>query len=177
MSWLGSDPAAERMLLWTLGVSAVLLLVVYLIRWHMLPKPIPGIPYNPEALNSIFGDLASVIEWKKSHGEQRRWYQAQAVKMNTPICQVFTKPWPYGPQVILTDQHEIHDIFHRRFKEFDKGYKEAEAFGGIIPDQLLNLKLASTRYKFHKDIMRDLMLPQFLNTVIHAGIRPSVVSI
>ena len=144
---------------------ALVLLTGYVVWLRLLPKPLPGIPYNPEALKSVFGDVASIIQWKKRHGEQRRWFQAQAVKMNTPICQVFTKPFFYGPQVILTDHREIHDIFHRRFKEFDKGYKEAEAFGGIIPDELLSLKLSSPEYKFHKDLMRDLMLPQFLNSV------------
>jgi hypothetical protein len=144
---------------------AVLVVVGYVIWLRLLPKPLPDIPYNPEALKSVFGDVPSMLRWRQERGEQRKWYQAQAVKMNTPICQVFTKPFFYGPQVILTDHREIHDIFHKRFKEFDKGYKESEAFGGIIPDELLSLKLASPEYKFHKDLMRDLMLPQFLNNV------------
>lgn len=147
------------------GPLGLIILLGYLIWLRLLPKPLPDIPYNPEALLSVFGDVPSVVRWRQQHGEQRRWFQAQAVKMNTPICQVFTKPFFYGPQVILTDHREIHDIFHKRFKEFDKGYKEAEAFGGIIPDELLSLKLSSPEYKFHKEIMRDLMLPQFLNNV------------
>ncbi|KAJ9610809.1 hypothetical protein H2200_005586 [Cladophialophora chaetospira] len=128
------------------------------------PRPIPGIPYNLEALKSVLGDVPSIVEWKRQHGEQRRWYQAQAGKLNSPIVQVFTKPF-YKPQVVLVDHKEIHDIFHRRHREFDKGYKEAEAFGGIIPDELLSYKLASSEYRYHKELMKDLMLPAFLQKV------------
>lgn len=146
-------------------LSATILIASLFIYRKVMPKPLPAIPYNPEALRSFFGDIPSVISWSKQHGEQRKWFQAQALRHNSPIVQVFTKPFWYGPQVVLTDHKEIHDIFHNRWKEFDKGYKESEAFGGIIPDELLSLKLRSPEYKFHKDIMRDLMLPQFLHTV------------
>jgi hypothetical protein len=155
-------------------VGTAILILGYLFWRRLLPKPLPGIPYNPEALNSVWGDIPSIIKWKQQNGEQRRWFQAQAVKMNTPICQVFTKPFFYGPQVIVTDHREIHDIFHRRFREFDKGYKEAEAFGGIIPDELLSLKLTSPEYKYHKNLMADLMVPRFLNNVRHLDIRTTM---
>jgi hypothetical protein len=165
MTWKELSRCGSSLPVYVLLPFVLIVSLGYLLWLRLLPKPLPGIPYNSEALNSVFGDVASIIRWKKEHGEQRRWFQAQAVKMNSPICQVFTKPFFYGPQVIVTDAREIHDIFHRRFKEFDKGYKEAEAFGGIIPDELLSLKLVSPEYKFHKDLMRDLMLPQFLNSV------------
>ena len=148
-----------------LSISALLFLAAYLSYRRVMPRPLPAIPYNPETLRSLFGDIPSIITWKTQYGEQRKWFQAQALKHNSAIVQVFTKPFWYGPQVVLTDHKEIHDIFYRRWKEFDKGYKESEAFGGIIPDELLSLKLRSPEYKFHKDIMRDLMLPQFLHAM------------
>jgi hypothetical protein len=146
-------------------IAGLVFIGAYQTYRRIMPRPLPAIPYNSGALRSFFGDIPSVIAWKKQHGEQRKWFQAQALKHNSPIVQVFTKPFWYGPQVVLTDHKEIHDIFHHRWKEFDKGYKESEAFGGIIPDELLSLKLRSPEYKFHKDIMRDLMLPQFLHAV------------
>ncbi|KAH7379127.1 cytochrome P450 [Phaeosphaeria sp. MPI-PUGE-AT-0046c] len=149
----------------SLSILTLLLIAALLMHRMVMPKPLSAIPYNPEALHRLFGDIPSIIAWNKRHGEQRKWFQAQAIRHNSPIVQVFTKPFWYGPQVVLTDHKEIHDIFHHRWKEFDKGYKESEAFGGIIPDELLSLKLRSPEYKFHKDLMRDLMLPQFLHTV------------
>jgi hypothetical protein len=149
-------------------LTALGLLVSLVVLYRLaLPKPLPGIPYNDAAVKSILGDIPSIMASKKEHGEQRKWFAAQAVKLNSPVVQVFTMPFA-KPQVILTDHREIHDIFTKRHREFDRGYMEIEAFGGVIPDELLSLKTPSPEFRFHKDLMKELMLPTFLQKVRRA---------
>ncbi|KAJ9610803.1 hypothetical protein H2200_005580 [Cladophialophora chaetospira] len=132
---------------------------------RMYPKPLPGIPYNREAVNRIFGDIPSFQEWHKEKGEHRKWYQAQLVKFNSPIAQVFMQPFNGKPLVLICDHREIRDILTKRHKEFDRGNREANAFGALLPQQFLSIKTPTPKFKFHRELMRDLMLPSFLNEV------------
>lgn len=148
-----------------LGLSVFLLgfIIVVLYNW-LWPKPLPSIPYNGEAVKNLFGDLPSLTQWQKSHGESRLWFQAQFNKLNSPIVQVFVYPFK-KPEVLLGDHREIRDILLRRHKEFDRGSKETNAFGALLPQQFLSIKTPTAKFKFHKELMKDLMLPQFLSTV------------
>lgn len=147
----------------TLACFLLGLLIAVLYRW-LYPKPLPGIPYNTEATKNIFGDIPSLTQWQKTHGESRRWFQAQFQKLNSPIVQVFVYPFK-KPEVFLCDHREIRDILVRRHKEFDRGSKESNAFGALLPQHFLSIKTPTPKFKFHKELMKDLMLPQFLSTV------------
>ncbi|KIW22942.1 uncharacterized protein PV07_11185 [Cladophialophora immunda] len=133
-------------------------------RLWLYPKPLPGIPYNVEATGNLLGDIPSLAQWQKTHGETRRWFQAQFRKLNSPVVQVFVYPFK-KPEVLLGDHREIRDILLRRHREFDRGSKEPNAFGALLPQQLLSIKTPTAKFKFHKELMKDLMLPQFLSTV------------
>lgn len=55
-------------------VSIILPLLVaigacYGVYLWLLPKPIPGIPFNPEAPRRLLGDLPSMLEDVKATGE------------------------------------------------------------------------------------------------------------
>jgi hypothetical protein len=141
-----------------------LVLVLYLLYSMALPRPIPGIPYNKDAAKRFMGDLPDMIAYQKRTHSQRRWFGAQAVKLHSPICQVFTRP--YGkPTVILVDFRESQDILLRRSKDFDRSDRTAEAFAGVMPDHMLSLKTSDPAFKVHRELLRDLVTPTYLNNV------------
>jgi hypothetical protein len=102
-----------------------------------LPKPIPGIPYNKSATKRLSGDLPDFFKYQKHTGEQRRWFGLQNQKFNSPICQVFVRPFG-KPSVIVSDFREAQDILSKRLKEFDCSDRGREAFSGIILHQMLS---------------------------------------
>jgi hypothetical protein len=144
------------------GISIFLLL--FCLYNLALPRPIPGIPYNKNATKRLLGDLPDFIEYQKHTKEQRRWFAAQNQKFNSPICQVFIRPFG-KPRVIVSDFRETQDILSRRLKEFDRSDRAREAFAGIIPHQMLSYQTVDPKFKKHRELMRDLMSPKFLNQV------------
>ncbi|KAH7237790.1 cytochrome P450 [Fusarium redolens] len=144
------------------GISIFLLL--FCLYNLALPRPIPGIPYNKNATTRLLGDLPDFIEYQKHTKEQRRWFAAQNQKFNSPICQVFIRPFG-KPRVIVSDFRETQDILSRRLKEFDRSDRAREAFAGIIPHQMLSYQTVDPKFKKHRELMRDLMSPKFLNQV------------
>ena len=79
----------------TLGVIGVIVLFAgYLAYQALLPKPIPGIPYNKEAAKRLFGDVPELMKWRsKGRPEVFAWITEQTVKMDSPIIQLFMRPF------------------------------------------------------------------------------------
>jgi hypothetical protein len=105
VSYLRITPTAAA-LTGTLFVAALLFY-----RW-LLPKPIPGIPHNPEATKSIFGDIPSMLEHLKSHETIGDWMMDINVRLNSPITQQFTNL--FGPPwLVISDYREtqVRQIF------------------------------------------------------------------
>lgn len=129
-----------------------------LYQW-LLPKPVPGIAYNPEAIKSLLGDAPAMLEEVKVTGELRVWCAKQMKKMDSPICQVFIRPFS-EPWILLADYRESRDILMRR-KEFDKSSFLSEgmaclgAFHGIY--------LTGDKFKANRQLIQDLMTTTFLN--------------
>ncbi len=96
----------------SVAVSITTLVFYSLYRW-LLPKPIPGIAYNPNATKSLLGDAPGMIKEVKLTGEFRVWCAKQVKLMNSPICQVFIRPFS-KPWVLLADFRESKDILMRR---------------------------------------------------------------
>ncbi|TVY64024.1 Cytochrome P450 monooxygenase TRI13 [Fusarium oxysporum f. sp. cubense] len=153
MSWFGLTACALSICL--------LLFCLYNLA---LPKPIPGIPYNKSATKRLLGDLPDLIEYQKHTGEQRRWFALQNQKFNSPVCQVFIRPFG-KPRVIVSDFRETQDILSKRLKDFDRSDRAREAFAGIVPHQMLSYQTVDPKFKKHRELMRDLMSPKFLNQV------------
>ncbi|KAF4429616.1 Cytochrome P450 3A14 [Fusarium acutatum] len=147
----------------TAGGLSIFLLLFYLYNLA-LPKPIPGIPYNQSATKRLLGDLPDLFKHQKQTGEQRRWFALQNQKFNSPVCQVFIRPFG-KPRVILSDFREAYDILSKRLREFDRSERAREAFAGIIPHQMLAYQTVDPKFKKHRELMRDLMSPKFLNQV------------
>ena len=147
----------------TIAITITIAVVLYcLYRW-LLPKPVSGIAYNPEATKSLFGDAQDMIKEVSVTGEFRVWCAKQVKKMNSPICQVFIRPFG-KPWILLADFRESRDILMRR-KEFDKssflsdGMACMGAFHGIYN--------TGDKFKANRQLIQDLMTTTFLNN--HMG--------
>jgi hypothetical protein len=132
-------------------------------RWA-LPKPIPGIPYNASAVNSLLGDIPQMLEHKQKTDQIFTWLVAQTVKLQSPIVQVWARPFS-RPWVLIADFKESQDILMRRTKEFDRSGFFGDLFLGLIPDHHISRLSHDERFKSNRFLMKDLMTPAFLNTV------------
>lgn len=141
------------------AIAAVVALL-WLIRYMLLPKPLPGIPYNKEAANSIFGDLPGF----RAAVNRREWMVDQAFRHNSPIVQIFLKPFR-PPIVLVADYFEHTDIATKRLKEFDRSEFTIEAFSPVISGNQLTLHTHDPQFKKNRELMRDLMSPNFLHKV------------
>lgn len=141
------------------GVSAS----VYLFYLWLLPKPIPGIPYNPEAAKSIFGDLGPITNHINQTQEMFAWIGKQSIKLQSPIIQVWGRPFG-KPWVVITDFRESQDILLRRTKEFDRAKFMGDLFLGLLPEHHISMKTNET-FKQHRRWLQDLMTPDFLNNI------------
>jgi len=144
----------------TVAGGLVTSLLLLLVRWAALPKPIPGIPYNRESARRIMGDIPDM---KKTNGI-RFWYRAQLAKHNSPIVQVFNKPLR-RPLLLVADPREAQDVMMRRTREFDKSTMTSDSFKCLLGDSHISMKSADPRYKHNRELLRDLMSPAFLNEV------------
>jgi hypothetical protein len=89
----------------TVVVTGALFLATFLLYRWLLPKPIPGVPYNPEATKSLFGDIPSMLEHLKTHKMLTDWMLAHSTKHDTPIVQLFTNLFG-KPIVLISDYRE-----------------------------------------------------------------------
>ena len=142
--------------------------VLYGLYQWLLPNPVPGIAFNLEATKSLFGDAPGMIKEVSVTGEFRVWCAKQVKKMDSPICQVFIRPFS-KPWILLADFRESKDVLMRR-KEFDKssflsdGMECMGSFHGIYP--------TGDKFKWNRQLIQDLMTTSFLNN--HVG--PAVYS-
>lgn len=144
-----------------LGILVAGLSLLY--RWA-LPRPIPGIPHNPSAARSVWGDVPEIVAYKKRHGEVRSWFAERAIRYRAPLTQAWLSPFS-KPVLILSQCDEDYDIFLRRTKEFHRGSQSCDAFHGSIPEHHIAMMSSDPRFKRNKALVRDLMAPSFLHGV------------
>lgn len=138
------------------------LAALYLFYLQLLPKPIPGVPYNKEAASSILGDIPS---FTANTSTTTDWLLDQARRHASPICQLFLSP-PFafrrGPSLVLVSDHrEAQDVLLRR-KGFDRSDLTITFLGSLMPEQHISLKTGPL-WKSHRRLIRDLMLPSYLH--------------
>ncbi|VUC30843.1 unnamed protein product [Clonostachys rosea] len=144
---------------YALAIAAVAI-AVYAAYRLLLPKPIPGIPYNETASRSILGDIPAMMTEGKEAGFS--WMISQASKRPGPLFQFFLGPFD-KPFVLLTDYRESRDILLRR-KEWDRSDWSIDILGGQIAKHHINMKTGPA-WKAHRRLLQDLMSPSFLNDV------------
>ncbi|OHF02267.1 cytochrome P450 [Colletotrichum orchidophilum] len=154
------------------GILSIYLL--YSLYRKALPKPIPGIPYNPKALKRILGDLPELASAVVKTGDLATWLQSQADKHESPVCQIFLRPMS-PPVVILSDFREMQDLCMRR-KEFDRGRIIKDIFRGPTPNHHITLDTGD-EWKAHRRLLQDLMSPPFLQNVAAPAIYSNIANL
>ncbi|ETI24327.1 hypothetical protein G647_03696 [Cladophialophora carrionii CBS 160.54] len=149
--------------------SLILLVVVccvflYFSYRRLLPKPIPGIPYNELATRSILGDVPEMMSYISRTQEIWPWLVDQTTRHQSPIVQVWGRPFS-KPWVVISDHRESQDILLRRTKEFDRADFTTDVFTGLVPDMHISFKSSEDRFKTHRNLLKDLMTPAFLHEV------------
>jgi hypothetical protein len=143
-------------------VSIVVAILAILYR-AALPKPIPGIPYNYASSRSIFGDIPSMMKWKRDTRETFTWMTEQCNKLNAPMVQIFVKPFS-APWVIVVDARECQDVLTRRSKEFDRSSFTTDVVQPILREHHFPFP-SGPKQRAHRALLSDLMTPAFLNEV------------
>lgn len=131
-------------------------------QW-LLPKPIPGIAYNPDAVKRLFGDAPDMLREVNVTGEFGGWCAKQVEKMGSPVCQVFIRPFG-KPWVLVADFRESRDILMRR-REFDKSKFISDGMACL--GDFHGLFQTGERFRSNRKLVQDLMTSSFLNG--HAG--------
>jgi hypothetical protein len=155
---------------YTLGFAVTALCYfIYSLYRRLLPKPIPGIPYNVDATSSLFGDIPRFQKESKS-SNLFEWMTKQTRVHQSPIFQAFIEPFR-KPSVVIVDFREGQDILMRR-KEFDRSDFSIAVLGGEAPNFHINLK-TGPEWKAHRRLLQDLMNPKFLHEVAAPNIYKS----
>lgn len=141
-----------------LGQLLIAVLVRY-VYYLLLPKPIPGVPYNERAAKRILGDIPDMLMAK----EQRKWMIDQPLYHGAPLAQIF-RPLR-SPLVIVSDYRTSCDIVMRRLGEFDRGPTHGEVVGFSAPTSHIVLSTTDPAFREHRELVKDVMTPTFLNKV------------
>ncbi|KAI9687173.1 MAG: hypothetical protein M1822_002584 [Bathelium mastoideum] len=159
----------------TIGVAVCALLTLGLLGYcALLPKPIPGIPYNKASTKRILGDAPDVMKWKEETGEIWSYIRKLAIELDSPIIQMFMRPYA-KPWVIINDFRESLDIQIYRSNEFDRGGFLGDIFKPLLPGNHVWMP-TNDQFRANRQLMRDTMSPTFLHRIIGPRIHSSAQS-
>ncbi|KAH9238496.1 hypothetical protein K456DRAFT_1746569 [Colletotrichum gloeosporioides 23] len=150
------------------SAAAALSFFLYSLYQYLLPKPIPGIPYNVDATKNLLGDIPRLQ--KEANTNVYGWLINQTRIHKSPIIQAFIEPF-HQPSVLVADFHEGQDILMRR-KEFERSDFSIALLGGEAPKFHINIK-TGPEWKAHRRLLQDLMTPKFLHGVAAPNIYKS----
>ncbi|KAK1595304.1 cytochrome P450 [Colletotrichum navitas] len=159
---LGAAVERPAILHYAASLVAVSLALYTLYRW-LLPKPIPGIAYNPEAAASLLGDAPAMVKEVAVTGEFRVWCAKQVVRMSSPLCQIFIRPFS-KPWILVADFREAKDILTRR-REFDKSSFLSDGMASM--GYFHGIYTTGDKFKSNRQLIQDLMTSSFLDN--HVG--------
>jgi hypothetical protein len=142
--------------------SATGVMVLSTLYYFLLPKPLPGIPYNQAAAKSLLGDLPEMLAEAKKPRGLWAWLGDLTRRHNSTLFQIFPRPFSH-PVVVVTDWRVGADLLQRN-KVFDKGSMARDIFGVVIPNHQVQMTSTDPRLKRNKDLLRDSLVPSFLNT-------------
>lgn len=159
----------------TFIIVAVLGTLLYGLYQWLLPKPLPGIPYNKAAAKNVLGDVPNLVKQVSKTGDFADYIRKQSKKHNSPITQLFIEPFG-KPTLVVCDFKEAQDVLLHRGKEFDRSNFVGELFDGAGADHHI-AKQTGPEWKARRKLLQDLMSPSFLNNVAAPAIYASSLNI
>jgi len=151
-----------------LGISPMLIfipLLLSLLYYSLLPKPIPGIPYNRTATLTPLGDIPFILRSISTEGNDPFffWFAKQHTVHNSPVVQVFTRLFR-KPAVFVADYREAEDVLTCRTAEFDRAQFFTDIFTGTAPQGFSIMRTDAT-FKAQRRLSLETMTPTFLKGV------------
>jgi len=147
----------------TTAVAAVGLVFYGVYRWA-LPRPIPGIHFNPKAVKRLWGDIPDVITEMQTRGDLVAWLIEENLKSPNIVNQIFLRPFS-KPMVVIGDALEARDLQINRTKDFDRSSELTDLFGPLVRTNQI-LHKTGPEWKMHRRLVQDTMTPRFLNEVV-----------
>ncbi|KAK4504915.1 hypothetical protein PRZ48_002878 [Zasmidium cellare] len=144
-------------------LASILAIAGFLLYRAALPKPIPGIPYNEKSARSLFGDAPDLGKYHSKTHEVISFLTKRLQELNTPICQVWVKPFS-RPWVVISDGREATDIMSRRGREFDRSNFFRDLFEALSPHHQ-SIMPTNDQWRYNRRLMADAMSSPFLNNV------------
>jgi len=150
------------------GISPTLIVIPLFLSFFyylLLPKQIPGIPYNRAAILTPFGDIPSILRSISTEGNDPFffWFAKQHTVHNSSIVQVFTRLFR-KPAVFVADYREAEDVLTRRTAEFDRAQFFTDIFTGTAPHGFSIMRTDAT-FKAQRRLSLETMTPTFLKGV------------
>lgn len=156
-------------------VVGLLVALFYGLYQWLLPKPLPGIPYNEASAKSLFGDIPGLVKEVSKTGDFADYISKQSKKHNSPIAQIFMKPFG-KPTLVVCDFKEAQDVLLHRGKEFDRSAFVGELFQGAGKGHHI-AKRTEPEWKARRKLLQDLMSPSFLHSVAAPAIYASSLNV
>ncbi|OBT53235.1 hypothetical protein VE04_06886 [Pseudogymnoascus sp. 24MN13] len=140
----------------------------------VLPKPIPGIPYNKDSATKLFGDGQAYLKHVQEHGGTFATYcQSVSKSLDSPLIQIFIQPFKQ-PLLVLADFREAQALMRRN--DFDRSDDMADMILGLMPTHHMGIKTDAV-WKAQRLLIKDLMLPSWLHSVAAPEIYQHVLSL
>ncbi|KAF2168160.1 hypothetical protein M409DRAFT_21605 [Zasmidium cellare ATCC 36951] len=144
-------------------LASIVVIAGFLLYRSLLPKPIPGIPYNKDSARSLLGDAPDVGRHHAKTHEILSFLTQRLQEPNSPICQVWLRP-SMRPWVVISDGREATDIMTRRSREFDRSNFFRDFFEALIPHHQ-SIMPTNDQWRYNRRLMADAMSSPFLNNV------------
>ena len=136
--------------------------LLYLAYRAALPRLIPGVPHHMSAANSLLGDVPNMLRYFTSTKEVTAWFSQQCLQLNSPIVQLFIRPFG-RPMVFIADWRESQDILTRRM-EFDRSDHFGDILLGLLPKAFISMRTNDT-FRHQRRLLANTMSPAFLDQV------------
>ncbi|KEY70887.1 hypothetical protein S7711_00731 [Stachybotrys chartarum IBT 7711] len=160
-----SNAAAASVFSATLALAGM-----YAIYRQLLPRPLPGIPYNKDAAKLIWGDSKAL---RDDPSGLAKWCSKQLEKHGSPIVQAMMGPFS-TPVVLVADTAETREMLMMR-SEFDRSAYIIDRFP-LFGDFHLNMKTGDN-WRASRSWLKDLLAPKHLHTVAGPAIHSSVLKL
>ncbi|KAI1501832.1 cytochrome P450 [Biscogniauxia marginata] len=146
-------------------IGSVLLALVlpYVLKRFLYPRPIPGIPYDPISVKRFMGDAPDIAAIYKDLTQWTVPIARRSLKLGSPIHQVFMRPFS-KPFVVVDDPREVSDIVNRRNREFDRTTVHG-VWRTLLPFSTI-AQLSTPEFKAQRKAWQDAMAPDFLRRVV-----------
>lgn len=150
-------------------LCVILLACLYFYR-KLHPTPLPGIPYNKDAPNRIFGDLALIKAQRRETLDFSSVIFSLTRNLGTPIAQALFTSFS-TPYILVDDPREVEDILVRRSREFDRP-SLTSSFRPLLPQSTI-AQSTTPELKAQKRLWSDVMSADFLKRVVAPNVLAS----